>query len=259
MKVSKVSSLYFSPTGGTKTIAENLASQLSNTEAENHDITVKSKQLTFSAGDVVVIAAPVFGGRIPAIMHDRLRAVTGGGAVAIILAVYGNRAYEDSLAELYKLCESRGFIVIAAGAFIARHSIVHELGMGRPNADDKRAISDFAKEISSKIEKAGKAEDLAGLKIPMPLSFVKYDGIPVKPSASKIKCGKCVKCATNCPVGAIPAKDPTKTDNKKCISCMRCISICPHYARSINPVVMLATKNRLKKVATTPKKPETFI
>ena len=103
MKVSKVSSLYFSPTGGTKTIAENLASQLSNTEAENHDITVKSKQLTFSAGDVVVIAAPVFGGRIPAIMHDRLRAVTGGGAVAIILAVYGNRAYEDSLAELYKL------------------------------------------------------------------------------------------------------------------------------------------------------------
>ena len=71
--------------------------------------------------------------------------------------------------------------------------------------------------------------------------------------------GKCGKCAAECPVGAIPASDPTKTDKDKCITCMRCVAVCPHFARSLNPVMLAAAKAGLKKSCSERKEPELFL
>ena len=40
---------------------------------------------------------PAFGGAAPQLALDRLSRIRGNGALCVIAAVYGNRAYEDTL------------------------------------------------------------------------------------------------------------------------------------------------------------------
>ena len=47
-----------------------------------------------------VIAVPSYGGRVPQVAVDRISEIKGNGAKAVLLCVYGNRAYEDTLTEL---------------------------------------------------------------------------------------------------------------------------------------------------------------
>ena len=49
------------------------------------------KGAAFKEGELVVAAAPAFGGRIPGLMAERLKQVKGNGAMAVTVAVYGNR------------------------------------------------------------------------------------------------------------------------------------------------------------------------
>ena len=61
MDIKKAYSLTFSPTGGTKKIAEHIASAVCE-RSEFLDVTVKAQDTDFGAEDFVVIAVPVFGG-----------------------------------------------------------------------------------------------------------------------------------------------------------------------------------------------------
>lgn len=257
MDIKNTSALYFSPTGGTKKIAEHIASSLSDS-AQYEDLTVSSRELAFGPEDFAVIAAPVFGGRVPSPVAERLSRLRAEGTPAAVVVVYGNRAFEDALLELRGLAEGRGFKVMAAAAFIARHSIAPEFGSGRPDAADFLKMDEFARRIRERLEYAS-PESLPTAIVPGNLVFRKYDGVPLHPSASRVKCGKCGKCAAECPVGAIPASDPAKTDKDKCITCMRCVTVCPHYARSLNPVMLAAAKAGLKKSCSGRKEPEIFM
>lgn len=258
MDIVKATALYFSPTGGTRKIAERIASCVCGTY-EAADVTVKAMELDFGPGELAVIAVPVYGGRVPWPVAERLEHVHGNGVPAVIVAVYGNRAFDDALLELRGMAEDRGFKVMAAGAFIARHSIVPEFGEGRPDAADYLKMDDFARRIRERLEYAASAESLPTAIVPGNLQFRKYDGVPMHPSASRAKCGNCGKCAAECPVGAISASDPAKTDKDKCITCMRCVAVCPHFARSLNPMMLAAAKAGLKKSCSERKEPEIFM
>jgi Fe-S-cluster-containing hydrogenase component 2 len=120
-------------------------------------------------------------------------------------------------------------------------------------------MDEFARRIRERLDFVASADSLPTAIVPGNREFRKYDGVPMHPSASRIKCGKCGKCAAECPVGAIPASDPAKTDKDKCITCMRCVTVCPHYARSLNPVMLAAAKAGLKKACSERKEPEIFI
>ena len=67
-------------------------------------------------------------------LWETLAAVCGCGARAVLMCVYGNRAYEDTLVELADTAEKAGFHVIAAVAAIAEHSVVRRFAAGRPGA-----------------------------------------------------------------------------------------------------------------------------
>ena len=258
MEIKKAYSLSFSPTGGTKKISEHIAAGVCE-RSEFLEITVKAPELEFGADDFVVISVPVFGGRVPSPVAERLSHVKAHSTPAAIVAVYGNRAFEDALLELRGMAEERGFKVMAAAAFIARHSIAPEFGAGRPDAADYLKMDEFVRRIRERLSFVASADSLPTAIVPGNREFRKYDGVPLHPSASRIKCGKCGKCAAECPVGAILASDPTKTDKDKCITCMRCVTVCPHYARSLNPVMLTAAKAGLKKACSGRKEPEIFI
>ena len=64
----------------------------------------------------------------------------GNGALAVAVVTFGNRSYDNSLAELCAVLEADGFHTVAAGAFVGRHAFTDDLADGRPDWDDKREM-----------------------------------------------------------------------------------------------------------------------
>lgn len=146
--------IYFSPTGGTKKAALYLAEGLGK-EVKEVDLSAPDfNGAEFKKDDLVIVAAPAFGGRIPALMAERLKCTAGKGAAAVTAAVYGNRAYEDALVELNDALEEQGFEPFASVAVLAEHSMVREVAAGRPDAKDHEELSGFGAQILKKLEAA---------------------------------------------------------------------------------------------------------
>lgn len=248
--------IVFSPTGGTQKVSALLTNAL-NGEVASIDLT-DSKQdfraVQLASDDVAVISVPSYGGRVPAVAIDRLGRITGHGARAILVCVYGNRAYEDTLVELEDAVKQAGFQVIAAVAAIAEHSIARQFAANRPDAQDAQQLSAFAKQIQDKLS----ANNTAEPSIPGNRPYKKTGGAGLVPKRTK-DCTKCGVCIHECPVQAINPENPKKVDEKACISCMRCISVCPHSARRVNPVMLSAVGLALKKVCSERKENQLFI
>lgn len=252
----KIDEICFSPTGGTKKVSAIMTRALAN-EVTGIDLT--KRETDFSAielaeSDVAVIAVPSYGGRVPQPAAERLAAIHANGARAILLCVYGNRAYEDTLAELQDVAQKAGFRVIAAVAAIAEHSIVRKYAAGRPDADDNRRLKEFALRIREKVEK----RDDTIPQIPGNRPYKPSGKVGIIPKATR-KCVKCGLCAVKCPVGAIDMNDPSKVDKNLCISCMRCVSVCPHDARKVNRLMLALAGRMLKKVCSDRKECELYI
>ena len=107
-------SAVFSPTGGTAAVAKAVTGGIGQVVDLSHPV----PETPVPDNAVLLAAAPVFGGRIPAVALERLAALKGSGP-AVALAVYGNRAWEDALLELKDALTAGGFQVVAAAAFVA--------------------------------------------------------------------------------------------------------------------------------------------
>lgn len=237
-------SIYFSPTGGTKKVMDILAGEWKDGKTRSLDLSgasVSDEKYSFKKEDICLIGVPAFGGRVPDVAAQRLRSMSGGGAGAVLVVVYGNRAYDDTFAELADLAVECGFEVKAGIAAVAEHSIMRQYAKGRPDAQDVRELKEFAREIQRNWETQKKAE------LPGNRPYRSYDGVPFKPKADK-RCNGCGGCARECPVQAIPKENPSKTDKEKCISCMRCIAVCPRHARKLNPVMLYVASHKMKKL-----------
>ena len=252
----KLYEIVFSPTGGTKRAADLLTGALGG-EVTCVDLTDSKRDfhtLRLTREDVAVLAVPSYGGRVPAVAAERLKMLNGQGARAILLCVYGNRAYEDTLVELEDAAKQAGFRVIAAVAAIAEHSIARQFAAGRPDARDAAALSGFAQQIQRKLAAADAAEP----SIPGHRPYKKAGNLGMVPKPTK-DCTRCGACAAQCPVQAIDRHDPKKVDKTACISCMRCISVCPQHARRLNPVLLRAAGLMLKKVCSDRKDCELYL
>lgn len=225
--------LHFSPTGGTRRAALLLARGIA-AQVEEIDLTrPQPAARTFTPQDVVLVAGPVYGGRLPALMAERLRPFTGGGARAVCAAVYGGRAYEDALIELSDLLAGQDFRVTAAAALLAEHSIAHAPAAGRPDAQDAAQLAAFGARIADKLAQGG-ADAPA---IPGNRPYRDWAGMPVVPTANE-RCTACGACVSACPAQAIAPETPRETDKTRCILCMRCVSICPEQARALPAPVL---------------------
>ena len=156
--------IVFSPTGGTQKAADLLTTALGieSTTVDLTDHTTDFSALSFSAEDIAVIAVPSYGGRVPAPAVQRLCTIHGNGTRAVLMGVYGNRAYEDTLVELEDAARQAGFRAIAAVAAVAEHSIAHQYAAGRPDNEDKTQLRQFAQQIQAKLS----AGDCSAPKIP---------------------------------------------------------------------------------------------
>lgn len=204
--------------------------------------------------DIAIIAVPSYSGRVPSVTIERILKIQGNGAKAIIVCVYGNRAYEDTLVELQDVVQQAGFSVISAIAAIAEHSIAHRYATNRPDMNDYRILKEFAGKISDKLKK----NDFSTPTIPGNRPYRKAGNAGIVPKATKA-CTKCNLCASKCPVGAIDKNNPTKVNKKVCISCMRCVTVCPHHARKVNGLLLAIVNMMLKKACTVRKECELYL
>lgn len=229
---------YFSPTGGTEKAGRAIASAVAETV---NAINLSDKAVRNPSSDVVVVAAPVFSGRIPSIVTDKIAELNGEGKKAITAVVYGVRAYEDALLELNNTMKSSGFEVIASAALVAQHSIVPEVGAGRPDQADIEEIQQFAKNVLNAIEE-GKTRTVT---VPgnYPYKEVKKgSATPV----SLANCNGCGHCASVCPTEAVTIADKeVLTDADKCIMCMACVAKCPAQSRVLPPPIQKGLTQKL--------------
>ena len=242
----------FSPTGGTKKCADRLSAAWN----EKTEIDLMKRQddfskYTFTAEDICLVAVPSFGGRVPAVATERLNQMQGGGAKAILVVVYGNRAYEDTFVDLEDTLKAAGFQPVGGAAVVAEHSIMREFAAGRPNAEDEVQLKEWSEKLKEKAEQGGE------ITFPGNRPYKKYGALPMVPKAES--CQGCGKCVSICPVGAIPADQPNETIAEKCITCMACVATCPMQARALNPVALAGAKAMLKKALEGRKENELFV
>ena len=232
--------IYFSPTGGTKRVADILVANLGGACREI-DICREIESVTLQADDVCLVSVPSFAGRVPQIAVERIKKISGNGAKAILNCVYGNREWDDTLSELQDTLEACGFVCVAAVAAVAEHSIFRQFASGRPDCDDAKELAEFANKITAKLDSGMFGDlNLAGSHS----SYKELANIPFKPEANG-SCDNCGICAAGCPVGAIDKTDPRKTDKERCISCMRCRDICPKHARDLDPAFMQVAAEKM--------------
>ena len=113
-----IHNITFSPTGGTRRVGELLCKELGGECVTTELCTKKEnlKLLGIHTDDLTVISMPVYAGRVPAMAVERLKGIEANGARCVIIAVYGNRAYEDALVEMQDVATGIGFRVMAPAA-----------------------------------------------------------------------------------------------------------------------------------------------
>ena len=250
MNIEKWIIAHFSPTGGTKKVADAIAAGF-NIPFVEMDLTKADFAVTLGENDALMVVLPVFAGRVPQISLERLSALKGNGQKAVAVVVYGNREYDDALLETKDALEANGFQVIAAAAFIAEHSIVRSIAADRPDAEDEAICRQFAADVMAK------ADDAATVQVPGNTPYKELKPSVFHPSASE-SCVKCGVCAEQCPLGAIPLDDPSQTNNDVCINCMRCIQVCPQHCRALPDTFLTMITQILNQNAAGYKKPAIF-
>ncbi len=260
MHISKVTAVFFSATGRTEKTTDLFLSHLP-LPAHKVDITPFSAEavsLSFASDELVVLAAPVYGGRIPAAAAARFARLKGASTPAILLAVFGNRDYDDALLEMQDLAQKAGLVPFVCAAPVAEHSLMPGVAVGRPDEEDARKMAAFARTAWQTLQQAPQAQALSVPAVKGNRPYKALPSIPFKPSASGA-CVQCGVCARACPTGAIPVEHPNQTDKTRCISCMRCVAVCPHRARGVNKLLLAAAGKVFALKFGARKEPEFFI
>ena len=241
----------FSPTEGTGRMAEAFA------EAFDQEVLwldlnrpeIRRKKFVLEERDVLLAAAPVYAGQLPPV-EGLFQNLEGNGNPCVLLAGYGNRDYEHTLAQMAYRLKKQGFFCIGAMAAVVPHIFAPSVTEGRPNREDLQAAADFAAITWERLL----APQRKRVKVPGNPCPEKKKAKPVEKFLEREKCLDCGICAEECPAGAIDG-DTLEIDPEKCISCIRCARVCPAEARSFDAS---AVEVMLREKCRTARKPEIF-
>lgn len=265
MEVRAVTCVMYSPTRTTHKVVSAIATGLGASAITDVDLTWRKVgiKVTVAPGDVAVFGVPVYAGRVAATAVERLRTVKGRGTPALLVAVYGNRAYEDALLELADLVAASGFVPVAAAAFIGEHSYSTKeapIAAGRPDIQDLEQAHAFGRSARALLEGVTHPRDLVPLVVPgnRPYRRGMREG-DVAPSTLPDLCTLCGLCGDACPVGAISVGDAVETDGLACTLCSACIKVCPTGARVMEDEGILRTARWLASEHGARKEPVIFL
>ena len=101
MNIYAVRLITFSPTHTSKQVGEAIVRGTGISDVTRTDLTFHpAGKLEIPENTLTVITVPVYGGKVAPPALERMKDVHASGAPAVLVAVYGNRAYEKALVEL---------------------------------------------------------------------------------------------------------------------------------------------------------------
>ena len=244
--------IYFSATSTSKKVALAVSQSIA-TDFVVEDVTFQSLQnATFAVDDLLCVAVPVYGGGVAPVALKRLDAIRGNNTPVVVVVVYGNRNFERAAMQMSDFLSERGFITIAAAAFVGEHSYSteqHPIAVGRPLVEDTNDAKRFGQLVKEKLAVGIAPVDVATLQCPDSgeenvkafVEFVKgyqaeQAAKPVKllPITDENKCVMCGVCVDVCPMEAINREDVSQVDPALCIKCCACVKECPKEAKTLN-------------------------
>lgn len=267
MDIQKIKALYFSPTGN----AERAAMEIARTVAEKLSVPLETfslnrpearkREYAFTASDFLVIACPVYAGKLPNKILPDLKAILKGNATpAAAVVTFGNRAFDNALAELVSVLTDNGFRTLGAAAFVGEHAFTDKLGGGRPGVSDIWEMRAFAEKTADALRTL--SEFPPPVQVPGDASAPYYvpkglDGQPAKflkakPKVDLSRCHGCGTCAKVCPMGAIDPRDVSSVPGT-CVKCQACIVKCTRRARYFDDPAFLSHVAMLERNFTDPK------
>ncbi len=269
MNINTLELVFFSPTGTTKKILNAIAEGYGADRAETIDLTLPVNEtpvIQEAEERLTVFGVPVYEGRAAKTALDRLKRFRGQNTPAAIVVLYGNRDYEDALAELTDFTVDLGFMPVAAAAFVGEHSFARKdrpMANGRPDDQDIDAALAFGAQIRAKIDRLSVVTKADLVNPPGNRPYVEHDRRGMEEKAATTledQCTLCGECEAVCPVGAISVdENAVTTDAIACILCNACIKHCPEGARvvddpMVNKIVGWVFKNFQDR-----KEPQVFI
>lgn len=239
-----VYSIFFSPTGGTAKVMKQLTAAWENcTIVDLADPKKDFSQLRFEKGDLCLIGVPSFEGRVPPVALNRLSVMKADGTPCVLVTVFGNRDFNDTLLELKNTVLPLRFVPFAAVSAVAQHSTLPIYAKGRPDETDQEELRVF----SGKLKIAAQGP-LKVVEVPGKEPYIVIPNTPTYPLFDAEKCTRCMTCAERCPVQAIDMDDPAKLDTSLCARCVRCVAVCPTGARHLDSERQKITAHRLAKL-----------
>ena len=274
MDIAQICQVYFSPTGGVERVTAVLAQELGRAlgaPVETFDFTLPQARTgtrRYGPGDLVVFGTPVYAGLVPnKILPFVQEGFLGEGALAVPVAVFGNRSFDDALAELRNTLEGRGFHTVAGAAVAARHAFSQTLAAGRPDGADLEALRAFARRTADKVRAAEETPPPVAVAGRDPVgpyyTPLGLDGQPAvflkaKPKTREDLCLRCGLCARSCPMGSISREDPARVTGV-CIKCQACVRRCPAGAKYFDDPAFLSHKAMLEQTYAARKEPAFFL
>ena len=145
MEVKTVYAVYFSATGNTRKVVTTLANAIAQTleiPLEVVDFTLPAARegsYAFSPDDLVIFGMPTYAGKLPNKLLPYVQSgFAGNGALAVPVVTFGNRSFDNALAELSATLEQDGFHTIAAG---------------RPDRQDMTVLAQLGATVVTKLGK----------------------------------------------------------------------------------------------------------
>lgn len=263
MHVKNVLLVTFSPTRTSRCIGEAIARGTSYENIRIQDLTyeVEETPIEVPAETLLVVAVPVYGGKVAPPALKRMSGLKVAGAPVVLVALYGNRAYEQALVELESFVTGKGAQVVAAGAFVGEHSYsveAYPVAAGRPDAQDIQMAETFGRNIRLKLDKepvgtvnaadlpdrAMATEEMLRFRTDVQAALKGGAVVPQTPKVDEDLCDHCGTCVEQCPTQAIVAGEETATIADRCIRCCACVKVCPQQARTFDtPFSALLSKH----------------
>ena len=272
MIIKKVWTVCHSATGNTRKVAETAA----QAAADRLGVPMESirfstpeerqQEWSFTPEDLVLVATPTYAGKMPnKLLPDFQSRLHGNGAPAAAVVTFGNRNYDNSLAELCRTLEKDGFHTVAGGAFVGQHAFALALAEGRPDQEDLREAGAFGRSLAERVMALAEIPEPVRVRgdadapyyVPKGINGEPVKFLKAKPLTDEAACVFCGICAEVCPMGAIDREDVCSVPGT-CIKCQACVRQCPTGAKYFDDPAFLSHKAMLEQNYLEPRKNEVF-
>lgn len=239
--MTKMGIIYFSGTGNTKFVAENMKAELEKNKIEADLINIEKDELKeedYKKYEALIIGAPVYVDRYPEILFKYIKDIPKDYKSKCML--FSTQASIGVTSSFQHFINRVKYLNVTYCRFITMPNNFYNFMFKRLSDDEeKKLVNDSIAVCKDAVNDflGGKTNFYPVKKSKViAINFIYNMFYPLlaklmtrKVKIDKNKCIKCGLCESKCPVKAIRVRDKVKIDNE-CLLCQRCMSNCPKDA-----------------------------